>query len=52
MDILLTEQGDVKIADFGVSKQIMNTLCRGESIVGTPLWMVSNALQLSFIYIL
>jgi len=45
-NILLTEQGDVNLADFGVSKQILTHLTRGNSVVGSPLWMSPEILSL------
>ena len=39
-NILLTESGDVKLADFGVSAQITQTMCKRKSFIGTPYWWV------------
>nr|XP_006815628.1 PREDICTED: mitogen-activated protein kinase kinase kinase kinase 5 [Saccoglossus kowalevskii] len=38
-NILLTEEGDIKLADFGVSAQITQTMCKRKSFIGTPYWM-------------
>ncbi|CEP25222.1 unnamed protein product [Cyberlindnera jadinii] len=38
-NILLNSQGDVKIADFGVSTQLSSNLSRRRTFVGSPYWM-------------
>ncbi|CAB1343797.1 unnamed protein product, partial [Coregonus sp. 'balchen'] len=37
-NILLTDNGYVKLADFGVSAQITATLAKRKSFIGTPYW--------------
>ncbi|XP_073229991.1 mitogen-activated protein kinase kinase kinase kinase 5-like isoform X2 [Porites lutea] len=38
-NILLTTQGSVKLADFGIAARISDTLAKRKSFIGTPYWM-------------
>ncbi|KAL2094576.1 hypothetical protein ACEWY4_009295 [Coilia grayii] len=38
-NILLTERGDVKLADFGVAAEITTAVSKRKSFIGTPYWM-------------
>uniref|UniRef100_A0A665VY57 Mitogen-activated protein kinase kinase kinase kinase 2 n=1 Tax=Echeneis naucrates TaxID=173247 RepID=A0A665VY57_ECHNA len=38
-NILLTERGDVKLADFGVAAEISASVMKRKSFIGTPYWM-------------
>lgn len=38
-NILLTEKGEVKLADLGVSAQLNGTMAKRKSFIGTPYWI-------------
>ncbi|XP_072771037.1 STE20-like serine/threonine-protein kinase isoform X1 [Nerophis lumbriciformis] len=44
-NILLTLNGDVKLADFGVSARNIKTLQRRDSFIGTPYWMAPEVVM-------
>ncbi|XP_066573106.1 serine/threonine-protein kinase 10 [Amia ocellicauda] len=44
-NILLTLEGDIKLADFGVSAKNSKTLQRRDSFIGTPYWMAPEVVM-------
>ncbi len=44
-NLLLTEKGECKLADFGVSKRLNNTLAKTRTMIGTPYWMAPEVVD-------
>jgi serine/threonine protein kinase len=41
----MNESGDIKLADFGVSAQLANTISKRQTVIGTPYWMAPEVIQ-------
>ena len=44
-NILLTDDGVAKLADFGVSAELANTFSKRQTVIGTPYWMAPEVIM-------
>lgn len=44
-NVLLTDDGRAKVADFGVSVQLSSSVSKRRTVIGTPFWMAPEIIQ-------
>ena len=44
-NVLVAEDGSVKLADFGVATRLTDTTTKRRSLIGTPYWMAPEVIE-------